>query len=161
MLYKKIILAIPSKLIILFSAMLIPMIGSARPLTADEEMVLLQKCSKDAKEQLIEKKKISGKLDGFVWGDLFHSEVHSKEGEIENFVSGYDDACFLAQHKNEWLDIEYDLMCQSLPDHGGYVFANVITQVKSKITDYKSWLKQTGGSNEKCNKLVEKNTRQP
>jgi hypothetical protein len=146
---------------ILFATLLIPTISFSQPLSADDELKLLEKCTKGAKEDLIEKKKFTGKLDSFVWGDLFHSEVHGKNGERETFVSGYDDSCFLAQHKNEWLDIEYDLMCQSLPDHAGYVPANVITQIRVKNTDFKSWLKQSGDNDDKCEKLVEKFTRQP
>jgi len=121
----------------------------------------LEKCTKDAKEELIESKKFTGMLDSFIWGDLFHSEVHGKNGEHESFVSGYDDSCFLVRHKNEWLDIEYDLMCQAIPGYGVYVPANVITQIKAKNIDFITWKKQSGGNNDKCEKLVEKYTRQP
>lgn len=133
----------------------------SQPLSDDEALKLLGKCGKDAKEQLIEQKKLTSKFDRFVWGDLFHAEVHGKQGELESFVVDYDDACFLAQHKNEWLKIEYQLICQSLPDHGGYVPMNVITRITTKHANFKHGLKSSASNHDECEKLINKHTVQP
>lgn len=146
---------------LLTAIILFPSIAFSRPLSSDEELKILEICTKDAKEEVIQKKKqFTGKLEGFVWGDLFHSEVRNINGEIESFSSSRNDSCFLALHKDEWLDIRYELMCQVVPGYGQYVPANVITQIYAKKIDYLAWINRTGGNNDKCEKLVEKFTRQ-
>ncbi len=117
----------------------------SRPLSEEATNNLGDQCDKswvEKQDQILLKQQILGKLNYFEWGDLFHGIVRTKNGGEENFIANMDDSCFLAQHKQEWLKIEYNLVCYSLPDQGGIYPLNVITQIQTRNTDLKSWVKK-------------------
>ena len=120
-------------------------------------------CRESTKEVIVNSKTFVGKLDKFIWGDYFHSQVKDTKGEIQNFFSGSDESCFMALHKGEELKIEYNVICQYFEYGGGYYPSQVITQITSKNANLKSWKKNFNYSmdNDTCEKEVKKYTSEP
>ena len=127
---------------------------------SEDEEKLVEMCRKSTKEIIVSSKTFIGKLDSFIWGDYFHSQVKDKNGYIHSFFSNSYDSCFMALHKGEQLIIEYNVMCQYFEYGGGYYPSDVITQIKTKKTNLKSWKKNFGYSRDSdtCDKLVERYT---
>jgi len=129
-------------------------------IASDDDQELEDRCKKNTSEEIIASKTFVGKLDHFEWGDYLHSEVRDSRGNIESFFSGHSDSCFMALHKGEQLVIEYDVMCQYFQYGAGYYPSQVITQIKSKNADLKSWEQSFDFSknDEACDKEIEKYT---
>lgn len=129
----------------------------------EDEDKLEELCRNSTKEVIVTSKTFVGKLEGFVWGDYFHSQVKDKKGNMQSFFSDRDDSCFMALHKDEQLKIEYNVMCQYFEYGGGYYPSDVITQIKTKKTNLKSWKKNFNYSrdNDTCEKKVRRYTHKP
>jgi len=129
----------------------------------EDEEKLEELCRKSTKEVIVTSKTFVGKLDSFIWGDYFHSQVRDKKGEIQSFFSDSDDSCFMALHKGEQLKIEYNVICQYFEYGGGFYPSQVITQIKTKNSNLKTWKKNFNYSrdNDTCKKEVERYTHEP
>ena len=120
----------------------IMMTSQINPVFANEDEEKLEEmCRKSTKEVIVSSKTFIGKLESFIWGDYFHSQVKDKNGNIQSFFSNRYDSCFMALHKGEQLIIEYNVMCQYFEYGGGYYPSDVITQIKTKKANLKSWEK--------------------
>ena len=129
----------------------------------EDEEKLEEMCRKSTKEVIVSSKTFVGKLDSFIWGDYLHSQVKDKKGNIQSFFSNRYDSCFMALHKGEQLKIEYNVMCQYFEYGGGYYPSEVITQIKAKNANLKSWKKNFNHSrdNDTCEKEVKRYTHEP
>ena len=123
---------------------------------SEDDEKLAEMCWKSTKEVIVSSKTFVGKLDSFIWGDYFHSQVKDKNGNIQSFFSNRYDSCFMALHKGEQLKIEYNVMCQYFEYGGGYYPSEAITQISTKKTNLKSWKKNFDWDT--CEKEVERYT---
>lgn len=103
---------------------------------------------------------MTGKLEGFVWGDYLHAQVKGAAGKTQNLFIGDVEACFMALHAGESLTIQYDKLSRYFPEAGGYSPANVVTQIQAKGADFQSWVKTYSSKRdfERCETLTEKFT---
>ena len=119
-----------------------------------------ERCKKSTSTEIIDSKIFTGKLDYFEWGDYLHSTVRNIKGESESFFNDTDDSCFMAIHKGEELEIEYDIVCEYINEGGGFYPVEKIRQIKARKSDFKSWKDKFNISrdHEACEKEVGKYT---
>jgi hypothetical protein len=118
--------------------------------------------SEDRADKLIESRVVTGRLQGFRWGDYLHAEVRDSQGQVQSLFVGNEDACFLALHADESLHIEYDRINRYFEEAGGYSPAENIRQVTAKGADFLSWKKTFDAAKDgpRCDKAIEKHVLQ-
>jgi hypothetical protein len=91
-------------------------------------------------DRIIQSKKVQGRFIKSIWGDYLYSFVGTKSGEIR-FMINSDESCFLRQHRQEELSIDYDIVDRYIPQASGYGQVNIIRNVQSKTTNLATWQK--------------------
>jgi hypothetical protein len=91
-------------------------------------------------DRIIQSKKVQGRFIKSIWGDYLYSFVGTKSGEIQ-FMINSDESCFLRQHRQSELSIDYDIVDRYIPQASGYGHYNIIRNVQSKKTNLATWLK--------------------
>jgi hypothetical protein len=91
-------------------------------------------------DRIIQSKKVKGRFIKSIWGDYFYSFVGTTAGEIR-FMINSDESCFLRQHRQSELSIDYDIVDRYIPQASSYGHYNIIRNVQSKKTNLATWLK--------------------
>jgi hypothetical protein len=91
-------------------------------------------------DRVIQSKKVQGRFIKSIWGDYLYSFVGTKSGEIR-FMINSDESCFLRQHRQSELSIDYDVVDRYIPQASSYGHYNIIRNVQSKKTNLATWLK--------------------
>lgn len=114
----------------------------------------------DKPDKLLESGSLTGKLQGFRWGDYLHAEIRDGHGRSLDFFIDDVAACFMAQHAGEPLEIRYNRVSRYFAEAGGYAPANVIVQIKTAGANYLSWKKNFDSKRdfERCEQQIEKHT---
>lgn len=100
---------------------------------------------------------LRGTLAGFRWGDYLHAEIRDDKGQVHSLFVGSADACFLALHAGEPLQLSYDRVSRYFEEGGGYFPAEAITQVKARGADFQSWMRtfDAGKNAARCEQAIE------
>ncbi len=113
--------------------------------------------AEDRTEQVLGTARLHGKLAGFRWGDYLHAEIRDAQGMTHNLFVGSEDACFLARHAGQPLEIEYNRVSRYFEEAGGFHPAEVITQIRAGRSDYRSWRAGGGAADASaCERAIER-----
>ena len=90
----------------------------------------------DYPDKIIAEKNITGRLVSYVYGDYPHVSLTPNNGnDVDFFI--YDEACFLAKHRDKLLEIKYQAVERFFVEGAGYYPANLILTIETKDGMYK------------------------
>ena len=90
----------------------------------------------DYPDKIITQKNITGRLVSYVYGDYPHISLNQNDGsDVDFFI--YNEACFLAKHREQLLEIKYQEVERYFVEGAGYYPANLILTIETKDGMYK------------------------
>jgi hypothetical protein len=94
-------------------------------------------------------KSIKGQFVGFEVGDYMHAVIKKENGEQDSFFIGQSEGIpyFLVTHKDQPLEITYQVVDSYIEEAGGYQTIERIVSVKAgDMTDKQWWKQERAGS---------------
>ncbi len=89
-------------------------------------------------DQVFASQAITGRFIGLVEGDYFYAKIRTAGGE-KTFLIDSNEHCFLQQHRQESLKINYDVVDRYTPQLNGYRRVNIIRNIISRRTNLQKW----------------------
>ncbi len=94
-------------------------------------------------------KTIKGYFTGFEMGDYMHAVIKKTDGQVASFFLGRNKSVpyFLVAHKNQMLELTYQVVASYIPEAGRVETIERIVAVKSgDVTDAAWWKKERAGA---------------
>lgn len=101
---------------------------------------------------------VHGKFQNLESGDYLHATIRSDRGNTLSFYVQDEEACYLIRNKSKTLKVDYKKIQRFIPEGGGYFPANIITQITTENSDFRSWRKKLKSKDiKRCQLEVERN----
>jgi len=98
--------------------------------------------SKRRPDKIKATKTIQGRFVGFEVGDYYHAKIKKSDGEeVSFFFNKPGIEYFLVLHKNEPLELTYQVVDTYIPEAGGMQTIERLTAVKAGKQTYAAWWK--------------------
>lgn len=102
-------------------------------------------------DRIVASKKLTGHLRELIWGDYFYAKISTQTGENILFFIDENQDCFLREHQQIRLAIEYDVVERYLPQPQRYHQVNIIRAIATNRTNLARWQRSlTTEQLEKC-----------
>jgi hypothetical protein len=100
--------------------------------------VMMAQNQRQFPDKIVATKMIRGRFVSIVQGDYFYAKIKTASG-VKTFLIDGNESCFLQQHPQESLRIDYDVVDRYTPELNGYRRINIIRNITSRLNNLQRW----------------------
>jgi hypothetical protein len=97
--------------------------------------------AEQASETIRETRTLTGTFLGFEAGDYLHAVIHQGDGETVSFFLDRGMEIFLVDHKNEPLELTYQVVDTNIPEAGGITTIERLSAIRAGDQTFADWWK--------------------
>jgi len=94
-----------------------------------------------APETIRETKSLTGEFIGFEAGDYLHAVIRQPDGKTESFFLDRGMEIFLVDHKNQPLELAYQVVDADIPEAGGVMTIERLSSIRAGDQTFADWWK--------------------